>query len=384
MHAIAATADIVAALRSQAPAFAARAADAERDRSAPAATVAAVSALGAHRLLQPAGFGGAERGVRDHCEVVAAVSEGCVATGWCVAVWSAHNWMLAQLDPRGQADVWAEPGVRITASIVPRTRFAATAEGVQVQGRFPFGSGADHAGGFGVGGMVEIDGAAEQVIAALPASAVQVDHASWQVMGLRGTGSKDLLVPEPVLVPWHRVLRIAQVGRRTAPGQQAPAASLYRAPFRAVSALVLAPPALGAARAALARFIERLDGHALPLTGLASQRQDPAARLRIAEASAEIDAAELVLLRAADDCDALGRQGVHDPLAEARVLRDTAWSVRLCARAVDRLFEAAGGSSLSDAEPLQRLWRDVMAARSHVVLTWDAAAHAYAHARLGA
>jgi hypothetical protein len=25
-----------------------------------------------------------------------------------------------------------------------------------------------------------------------------------------------------------------------------------------------------------------------------------------------------------------------------------------------------------------------MAARSHVVLTWDAAAHAYAHARLGA
>ena len=123
MHTIAATADIVATLRQQAPAFAARAAEAERDRSAPATTVAPVSALGAHRLLQPAAFGGAERGVRDHCEVVAAVAEGCVATGWCVAVWSVHNWMLAQLDARGQAEVWADPDVRITASIVPRARF---------------------------------------------------------------------------------------------------------------------------------------------------------------------------------------------------------------------------------------------------------------------
>ncbi len=382
MPAIPATADIVAELRTQAPAFAARAGDAERSRSAPAASVATLQALGAHRLLQPRTFGGAERGIRDHCEVVAAASEGCMATGWCLAVWSAHNWMLAQLDARGQAELWVTPDVRITASIVPRTRFESNADGVLVHGRFPFGSGADHAGAFAVGGIVEIEGAPQGVIAVLPANAVTIDHESWQVMGLRGTGSKDLLVREPVRVPWQRVLRMAEVSRRTAPGQALPSAALYRAPFRPVAALVLAPPVLGAARAALARFIERTAGHALPMAGMASQRQDPAARLRVAEASAEIDGAELLLLRAADDCDALGRRGEHDALAEARVLRDTAFAVRLCARAVDRLFEAAGGSSLAEAEPLQRLWRDIMAARSHAVLTWDAAAQAYASARV--
>lgn len=377
------TRDILAAARAAIPALAARANEADQARCISPLNVALLRSLNAHRLLQPGAFGGAERSIRDHCEVVAAVSEGCMATGWCLAVWSAHNWMLALLDATGQAEVWADPEVCITASITPRRLFASDAEGVLVEGRFPFGSGADHAGAFGVGGLIEVDGVRQGVIVALPAAGVSIDQDSWRVTGLRGTGSKDLVVTTPVRVPWHRVLRMAQVDRRCAPGQHEGAASLYRIPFRAVAALVLAPPALGAARAALARFIDRLDKHALPMSGHVSQRRDPAARLRVAEASAQIDAAELVMLRAADDCDLLGRQGVPDPLVEARVLRDTAFCVRLCARAVDRLFEAAGGSALAETEPLQRLWRDVMAARSHIVLTWDAAAHAYAHARLG-
>lgn len=382
MSAIAATADIVAELRAQAPVFAARSAAADARRSAPSETVALLQELGAHRLLQPRAFDGAERGVSDHCQVIAALSEGCMATGWCAAVWSAHNWMLALLEPRAQTEVWAAPEIRISASITPRQRFQTTPDGVLVAGRFPFGSGADHAGGFAVGGIIDVNGETEAIIAPVPSAAVSIDHASWQVMGLRGTGSKDLVVSNPTLVPWHQVLRMSEVGRGAAPGQIRGGA-LYRAPFRCVAALVLAPPALGAARAAVNRFIARLDHHPMPMIGLGSQRHDPAARLRLAESEAEIDAAEVVMLRAADTCDALGRAGHSDPLAEARVLRDTAFCVRLCASAVDRLFEAAGGSALGEQEPLQRLWRDVMAARSHIVLTWDAAAHTYAHARLG-
>lgn len=376
------TAQIVATLRAVSPEFAARATEADQKGHICAQNADLLRSLGAHRLLQPRAFGGAERSIRDHCEVVAAVGEGCMATAWCLAVWSAHNWMLGMLDSQGQQDVWKDPDVFITASITPRRLFASNQDGVLVEGRFPFGSGADHADAFGVGGLIEVEGARQVIIAALPRGAVTIDHTSWRVAGLRGTGSKDLVVESPVLVPWHHIVRMSEVDRGMAPGQQQPASSLYRIPFLVVAALVLAPPVLGAARAALSRFIERLDKHALPVSGFATQRDDPAARLRIAEASAEIDAAELVMLRAADDCDALGRS--PDPLTAAKVLRDTAFCVRLCARAVDRLFEAAGGSALADSEPLQRLWRDVMAARSHVVLTWDAAAHAFARARLGA
>ena len=112
--------------------------------------------------------------------------------------------------------------------------------------------------------------------------------------GLRGTGSKDLVVAAPVLVPWHRVPFTADTGSRQAPGQVAASGSSYRAPVRAVAAFVLAPPALGAARSVLARFGARLHGHRQSLVGRASQRQDPAARLRVVESAADIDAAAIV------------------------------------------------------------------------------------------
>ena len=86
---------------------------------------------------------------------------------------------------------------------------------------------------------------------------------------------------------------------------------------------------------------------------------------------------------AADECERLGKSAAAEPVAEARVGRDAAYAVRLCAQAVDRLYEAAGGSALAQSEPLQRHWRDVMAVRAHAVLTWDAAATTFADAYLG-
>ena len=53
--------------------------------------------IGAHRLPQPACFGGAQAALRDHPLAVATAAEGCVAAGWCLAVWSAHNWMNSAL-----------------------------------------------------------------------------------------------------------------------------------------------------------------------------------------------------------------------------------------------------------------------------------------------
>ena len=377
------TVQLIEAVRGHAPGWSARSADGERQRSVPIETATEILALGAHRLLQPRAFGGAQGTVRDHVEVVAATAEACTSAGWCLAVWSVHNWMAAQLDPQGQAEVWSDPAAAISASIVPRVKFTASEAGVEITGRFPFGSGADHAAWFGIGGLIELEGVVEPLIAFVPRSAVTIDQASWFVMGLSGTGSKDLVVAAPVVVPWQRVLRMRQVNGRQAAGQVAPAAALYRAPFRPVATLVLAPPALGAARAALARFVARLDGHALPFAGKSSQRQDAAARLRVAESSAQIDAAALVLGFAADECERLGKSAAAEPVAEARVGRDAAYAVRLCAQAVDRLYEAAGGSALAQSEPLQRHWRDVMAVRAHAVLTWDAAATTFADAYLG-
>ena len=373
---------VVAELLRRAPVWATRAGDAERRRCAPTETVAELVATGAHRLLQPADFGGAESSFRDHVRAVAAAGLGCPATAWCLGVWSVHNWMISLFDPAAQRDVWAaDPSVLVSASIVPRLTFAGTGQGVLVQGRFPFGSGCDHAGWFMVGGLVERDGRTERVMVLLPKDRVRIDQDTWQVSGLRGTGSKDLVVDDPVEVPHYRVLFLSDADRRVSPGQCARPVPLYCAPFMPAATLVLAPPVIGAARAALARFHERINTHGLANRTL--QRNDPGARMRVAEASAEIDAAELVLLDAAGRCDALGAQADRLAVEDARITRDTAFAVRMAARAVDRLMEASGGASLSEDEPLQRLWRDASAVRLHAVLTWDTAAANYADAVLG-
>ena len=117
---------------------------------------------------------------------------------------------------------------------------------------------------------------------------------------------------------------------------------------------------------------QNTSGHFLALTGTV-QRNDPAARLRVAESAADIDAAERTMLAAAASCDELGRRSERDPLAEATICRDTAYAVRLCAMAVDRLFEAAGGSAPAEHEPLAPPWRGVHGARIPAALTWDAA-----------
>jgi 3-hydroxy-9,10-secoandrosta-1,3,5(10)-triene-9,17-dione monooxygenase len=213
----------------------------------------------------------------------------------------------------------------------------------------------------------------------LPKESISIDHESWEVSGLRGTGSKELVIAGEVLVPAHRVLRVSESMNRESPGQKLYDHPLYMTPWRTTAILVLAAPLIGAAKAAIGRFQERMDNHVL-LALKTTQLNDPLALNRLAESSAEIQAAELMLYHAAKQLDLLGAADKVDPLYNAVIIRDCGFAVRLLANSVDRLFEASGGSALASDEPMQRIWRDVHAARSHAVLTWDHASHTYSQA----
>ncbi len=365
------------------PVWSERSAMAEQERQVSPDTAAELQATGAHQALQPTDFGGRQDSIESHMRLVSGVGEYCTATSWCTAVWSAHNWMLSLFPEQAQKDVWDDPTALVSASIVPKTRFKADGEDVLVQGRFSFASGCDRATWFGVGGIVEFGkDRTGPVICMLPASDAVIDDKSWEVVGLAGTGSKDLVIDQPLRIPAHRVLFTPDAMARQAPGQFGEGRDLYRAPYRATATIVLAAPAVGTAKAALKRFVSRLDERVM-MHSQVDQKQDPLAAQRVAESSADTNAAELVLLDAARRLDRMGFEEEPDPVDVASIFRDTAYGVRLCAQAVDRLYEASGGSSLQADEPMQRYWRDVHAARSHAILTWDAAATIYSRARLG-
>ncbi len=339
-----------------------------------------IRTIGAARLLQPTDFGGAQSTIENHMRAVAVAGEYCMATSWCLAVWSAHGWMLAQMPIEGQHEIWSDPTNLVSASIVPKTQFRQEGDDVIVSGRFGFGSGCDHAPWLSVGGFLPGE-EVTPVICALPAEDVIIDHKSWDVVGLRGTGSKDLVIADEVAVPSHRVLRVTETMTRRAPGQLHYGGPLYTCPWRTTAILVLAAPVIGAAKAAVRRFQERLDDHFLVALGDV-QRNDPAAGYRLAESTAEIHAAELLLYDAAARLDQLGAVENVDPVLNASIIRDCGFGVKTLANAVDRLYEASGANAMRADEPIQRLWRDVNAARSHAILTWDHAANMYSRALL--
>src|SRR5437660_1720104 len=107
-------------------------------------------------------------------------------------------------------------------------------------------------------------------------------------------------------------------------------------------------------------------------------------QMRVAEASACIDAARLLMFR--DLAEAFETAARGDPISvdvRLRNRRDQAFCVRLLVAAIDALFLAAGGQGLFLSQPLQRAWRDAHAAASHISLNWDSTGSMYGQFMLG-
>jgi 3-hydroxy-9,10-secoandrosta-1,3,5(10)-triene-9,17-dione monooxygenase len=362
------TIDVIEAIREVGPRWATRAHAAELTGNISAETADEVSATRAHQLLQPALFGGLQTNMTSHSYAMSVIGEYCMSTAWCAGVWGAHNWMIAQWPESTQAEVWgSHPGARTSASILPKTELQLDEDGsVVIAGKFDFTSGCDHAHWFGVGGIIMDDPTPDPAIVLFPADQSLIDHSTWDVVGLAATGSKNIVIDDPIVVDRQRCLSYVAAATRHAPGLDTHAASLYRSPFRAAASLVLAGPAVGAARAAARIFGER-----------GARNPGPTTASRLAEGESLADAAEAVLLAASAELDYLGTLSSPTAAQAARVHRDTAQAVRLAAQSVNVIFEAAGGNGLRRSDAIQRAWRDATSARNHHILNWDMASIAY-------
>lgn len=172
---------------------------------------------------------------------------------------------------------------------------------------------------------------------------------SWDVMGLRGTGSKDATCDD-VRLPAERVLPFSR--------------SLV--PFGGLLVLVIVGPVIGGAQAAVNAYRDQIKQRTAvtgkPLSGQQS------VLLRLAEACAEVDAARTLVLTAADS---LNRDPSPDDFTTARIIRDSAFAAKLCNQATRRVFEATGGHALYADNDLQRIFWDVTAGCAHARLGWD-------------
>ncbi len=340
-----------------------RTAEAESLRQLPKASVRSLIESGLTRALQPARHGGSDLGATTHVALTSTLAHACVSTGWCEFVWCGHNKLLSVYPEAAQEAVWGDdPETMVSASLGPVGRAQAVEGGMRLSGRWSFASGCDHADWLFLGAVETTADPPVPYLYLVEKRELEVLD-NWHVMGLRGTGSKDILaedvfVPAAQYLPWGDV-----VGK-----------------LMGLAVTIIAGPVLGGAEAAVARFQERLAGRVL--VNMTKQGQSAVARSRLAESAVEVEAARLLLERNAREIDEWLAAGMPDNPPNARWVRDTGYCAELCTRATQRVFEASGGGALQESEPIQRIWRDVNAGHAHALLSWDQAAETWASAAL--
>lgn len=368
-------AQALAAAEGLAPALRARAAEAEALCRLPDATLEDLHRSGLLRVGQPRRRGGSELDYPIYVDVGAALARGCASTAWVWANYSSHHWMLCWWPQRCQDEVWdADPDALICSTLVfPAGKAVATPGGYRLTGRWPFSSGAAHAGWNMIGAIVEDSG--EYRVFLLPASDYEVLD-NWRAMGLRATSSSDVVVRD-AFVPAHRSLAVADTRGGAHPALAANPNPVYRLAVFATFPYLLTGVALGAAEGALQDFVAGLRGKLAKYTGK-SVADFAAVQIKLADASACLETARMLMRKACVEAQEwAARDAVPDMLTKVRWRRDGAFSAQLCVRAIDALFAASGGGALYEANPLQRAFRDVHAAASHISMSFDVAGTTY-------
>ncbi|MFF3916360.1 acyl-CoA dehydrogenase family protein [Streptomyces sp. NPDC001852] len=343
----------------------------EQARRLHPAVVDAIRAAGFARHFVPPEHGGTGGGTLDLVRALDVVGRQCAAAAWSASIVAGVGRMAGFLPAAGQARIWEHgPDTLVAGSLAPIGRAVESADGWRLSGTWPSISVADHCDWALVRAVV--GGSAKHArVFAVPRADLLVKD-TWTSIGMCGTGSNTVVIDD-VLVPHE----LSFPGDDLFNGRPDADQAYHRIPLQAVNGLLFAAPALGAARGAYAHWSgyagEKIRNLPAKPTGPGPSRTFYATTL--ARCAGEIDSAGLLLERAAATA---GQAAGPSPLEVARNARDSALAAELLVTAVNRMFSAAGTSGQSTTSPLQRFWRDVNSAVTHVGLQFEPAALGYA------
>ncbi|MFE9831338.1 acyl-CoA dehydrogenase family protein [Streptomyces halstedii] len=342
---------------------------------------------GAIRMLQPKAYGGLELHPREFAETVMRIASLDGATGWVAGVVGVHPWEMAMADPRVQEEVWGEDhDTWIASPYAPMGLLRPVDGGYVFNGRWQFSSGTDHCRWIFLGGfLTDADGSRlspqRSVHVILPRADYEIVDDSWDVVGLRGTGSKDVVVKD-AFVPAHRVIEYAKVVDGSLAAESGLTNPAYRLPFSAAFPLGITAAVIGMCEGTLAHHLA-YQADRVQITGQAV-RDDPYVLYAVSDAAAEIAASRSALLDNISqmyDMVAAGREIAFERRAVGRRTQTAAaWRA---VRAVDEVVARSGGNAMRMDNPIQRFWRDAHTGLTHAIHVPGAVFHASALTEIG-
>lgn len=341
------------------------------------------------RVLQPERHGGSELGFDVLARVIQEIAWACGSTGWVYGVLGMHQWLVGLFSQKAQEDVWGkDSSTLVCSSFPPVGTVTSLEEGFRLTGKWIFSSGCDFCSWAIIGGRASVNGqedSQKQCFFLVPRSDYEIDD-NWHVLGLAGTGSKNLVLDD-VFVPPHRMLLIEQAIKGHADGTKINTGPLFKFPFFTGLTTSICTPVLGMAQGALDHYLRIIETRATkggftPAKGKIGDYQS--IQLRVAEAAASVDSARMLLMRVVEDTMAAA-ESTEGPSVKLRIRnrRDQTFAVRLLVQGVDRLYESTGANGLLLSDDVQRSWRDLRAAAQHITNNWDAAGTLYGRHLMG-
>jgi len=334
-------------------------------RELPRPLFEAMADAGLFRLALPRTLGGFEMDLPSYIQVIEELGRADASTAWVTNQVSIFATYAARMPTAAARAIWIDTPRSVVAN-TPQANAQAivVSGGYRVTGRQGFSTGCRHASWLAAHATVTEqgrprldDGQPEMRYCFVPRAEAQLLD-TWQVRGMRGTGTNHFQVDD-VFVPEDRTVKSV-----TAPLiEQGP---LYRLPRTLVFASGDAAVALGTARSCLAAFTE-LASTKTPRAMDALLRDQPLIQSEVGRAEARLRSGLAFLREAVREIwDAVLANGAVT-LEQRAVLRlATTDGIRTAVAIVDIVYNMAGATAAYESSPIQRHFQDVHVMSQHL------------------
>lgn len=324
---------------------------------------------GVMRILQPRSHGGLEGTPEEFLTAVIATARRDPAAGWVAGVVGVHPWEVALMGQQTVEDVWGVNQDTWVASPYNPSGIAEPVEGGYIlSGHWQFSSGTDHSDWVFLGAVVGNGQGAPamppRVLHVLvPRKDYQIIEDSWDVIGLLGTGSRDVVV-QGAFIPTHHTLAYDDVASgKAAEGLENP---IYQLPFSTIFPVGITGAIIGMAEGALVAHAAYQRDRVSAAGG--KIRDDAYAAYFTGEAGAEIHASRLQLFDGINWAYDHVMSGKTLTFADrARIRRNQVRCAWRAVGAIDQIYARSGGNASRVGNPIQRIWRDAHVGLNHFI-----------------
>lgn len=335
-----------------------------KDHRIPDATIADFHEAGFFKILQSSQYGGYEMDPQVFYSVLLEIAKTCMSSAWVLGVIGVHNWQMNLFDDAAAEEVWGDDSsVLVSSSYAPVGQVKLADGGFKLTGRWSFSSGCEHCDWVFLGAVVPTEEAPWDMrnyrTFLLPKKDYQIVD-NWDVVGLQGTGSHDIVVSD-VFVPEHRTHNmLADDGGRKFMHKP----PLYRLPFMQIFSRAVSTPSLGAIEGALGKYIEVAK---VRLAGPIAMKDDPNAKRLAAEVDSTIQGLQNTLFHDFDQLMESARAGeIAGPLHRARFRYNTAIVADQCVNMSSSMLKASGSSGIRNDGALLKQHKDILASQAHI------------------